>query len=168
MTCCLCHSFLHNLFPCSSMGSHPQEIVLCELFQHGFSLRAAVLQKLLHHGSFPWSPVLQKQTAPVWVPHGVTRPARRPAPVWAPLPGVTPSFGHIYLVQHEVLHGLQLDICSTVDLHGLQGNLYSGTWCTSPSSFTDLGVCRVVSLTYSHSSLPAAVVQQFFLLHPPE
>ena len=66
------------------------------------------------------------------------------------------------------LHGLQVDICSTVELHGLpgdslphhglphglQGNLCSGAWSTSsPSFFTDLGVCRAVSLTYSHSSL---------------
>jgi len=33
-----------------------------------------------------------------------------------------------------------------------------------PSFFTDLGVCRVVSLTSSHSSIPAAVVQQPFPL----
>jgi len=66
-----------------------------------------------------------------------------------------------------ILHGLQADICSTVDLYGLQGhnlphhglhhrpqgNLCSGAWSTSFPSFTDLGVCRVLSLTYSHSSL---------------
>ena len=38
--------------------------------------------------------------------------------------------------------------------HGLQGNLCSGAWSTSfPSFLTDLGLCRVVSLTDSHSSL---------------
>ncbi|KAK4832092.1 hypothetical protein QYF61_020707 [Mycteria americana] len=73
-----------------------------------------------------------------------------------------------HLLQHGVLHGLQVDICSTMDLHGLQGdtlphhglhhrlqgNLCSGAWSTSSTSFfTDLGVCRVVSLTYSHSCL---------------
>ena len=47
-------------------------------------------------------------------------------------------------------------------LHGLQGNLCSGTWSTS--FFTDLGVCTVVSLTFSHSSLPAAVAQQVLTL----
>ncbi|KAK4810648.1 hypothetical protein QYF61_007385 [Mycteria americana] len=87
--------------------------------------------------------------------------------------------GHIHLLRHGVLYGLQEDICSTVDLHGLQGdslphhglhhelqgNLCPGAWSTSSSSFfTDLGVCRVVSLTYSHSSFPAAVVQQFLPL----
>jgi len=60
----------------------------------------------------------------------------------------------IHLLRHGVLPGLQVEICSTVDLHGLQGNLCSGAWSTSsPSFFTDLGVCRVVSPTYSHSSL---------------
>ena len=40
-------------------------------------------------------------------------------------------------------------ICST----GLQGNLCSGAWSTaSPYFFTDLGVCKVVSLTYSPPS----------------
>jgi len=67
-------------------------------------------------------------------------------------------------------HGVPSTGCrSTVDLHGLQGNnlphhglhhklqgkiLCSGIWSTSsPSFFTDLGVCRVVSFTSSHSSL---------------
>ncbi|KAK4811166.1 hypothetical protein QYF61_019797 [Mycteria americana] len=59
--------------------------------------------------------------------------------------------------------GCRVDICSTVDLHGLQGdslphhglhhglqgNLCSGTWSTSfPSFFTDLGVCRVQNLAF--------------------
>jgi len=64
---------------------------------------------------------------------------------------------------HLLWHGLQVEICSTVDLHGLQGdnlphhgllhgllrNLCSGAWSTSSSSsfsFTDLYVCRAVSL----------------------
>jgi len=74
----------------------------------------------------------------------------------------------IHLLQGQVLHRLRVDICSTVDLHrlqvdslshrglhhGLQENLCSGAWSTySPSSFTNHGICRVVSLTYSHSSL---------------
>ena len=60
--------------------------------------------------------------------------------------------------------GVLHHICSTVDihglqgdslprhglLHGLQGNLCSGVSSpSSPSFFTDLGVCRVVSLTVS-------------------
>ena len=49
--------------------------------------------------------------------------------------------------------------------HRLHGNLCSGAWSTvSCSFFTDLGVCRVVSLTYSHSPLSAAVPQRFLPL----
>jgi len=43
-------------------------------------------------------------------------------------------------------------------LHRLQGNLCSGAWSTSSPSFTDLGVCRAISLTHSHSS----TLLQFF------
>ncbi|KAM9590835.1 uncharacterized protein ACIBXB_005885 [Morphnus guianensis] len=174
---------LITVFPCSSVGSHPRETVLHELLQRGSFPQAAVLHKLLQHGSFPRCAVLQAQTAPAWAPHGVTSPARKPAP-WAPLstdpqvlPGACSSAGfprghsllrETHLLRRGVLHGLQVDICSTMDLHGLQGdslphhglhhrlqgNLCSGAWSTSsPSFFTDLGVCRVVSLTCSHSSL---------------
>jgi len=67
---CLCRSFLLTLFPCSSVGSHPWE---------------TVLHKLSQHGSFPGAAVLEKQAALAWVPCGVTSPASKPAPVWAPL-----------------------------------------------------------------------------------
>jgi len=59
-------------------------------------------------------------------------------------------------------HGVQEDICSTMDLHGLKGDslahlslqqgLQGNTLCygissiSFPSFFIDLGVCRVVSL----------------------
>ena len=107
--------------------------------------------------------------------HGSTGPARnllqRGLPTGSQRPWGIP------LLRCGVLHGLQVDICSTVNLHGLQGdslphhglphglqgNLCSGAWSTSsPSFFTDLGVCRVVSLTYSHSSLQLQFVVQFF------
>ncbi|CAM9176874.1 unnamed protein product, partial [Bubo scandiacus] len=44
--------------------------------------------------------------------------------------------------------------------HRLQGNLCSGPWSTSCPSFTGLGVCRTVSLRYSHSSLLTAAERQ--------
>ncbi|KAK4829708.1 hypothetical protein QYF61_006083 [Mycteria americana] len=84
--------------------------------------------------------------------HGSTGPDRSLLQCQLPT-RVTASFGHIHLLQHGVLHRLQVDICSTMDLHGLQGdslphhslhhglqgNLCSGTWSTSsPSFFTDL------------------------------
>jgi len=87
---------------------------------------------------FPWGTVLQEQTAPAWVPHRVTNPARKPAPEWAPLSpqvhrscqepapawsscGVTAFFGSIHLLWRGVLHTLLVDMWSTMDLHGLQG-----------------------------------------------
>jgi len=68
----------------------------------------------------------------------------------------------IHLLRHGVFHGLQVEICFTMDLLGLQGhslhhhglhhwlkrkNLCSGFWSTSSSFFTDLGERRVVSFT---------------------
>ncbi|KAK4820738.1 hypothetical protein QYF61_004419 [Mycteria americana] len=98
--------------------------------------------------------------------HGATGPARSLLQHGLPTGSQPPS--GIHLLQHGVLHGMQVDICSTMDLHGLQGdslphhglhqglqgNLCSGAWSTlSPSFFADLGVYRVVSLTYPQSSL---------------
>jgi len=99
----------------------------------------------------------------VWAPHRFTASFRHPsAPVWGPF------------------HGLWVDMCSAVDLHGLQGDSLphhglhhrlqgkiSALACRAPPpppSFTDLGVCRVVSLTQSHSSLSTAVSLEVFPL----
>ena len=76
---------LLTLFPCSSVGSLPRETVLHKLLQQKSFPWAAVLHELFQRGSFPRGAVLQEQTAPVWVPHGVTSPASKPAPAWAPL-----------------------------------------------------------------------------------
>ncbi|KAK4819158.1 hypothetical protein QYF61_025949, partial [Mycteria americana] len=96
-------------------------------------------------------------------PMGVTSPASKPA--WAllstgparsllqlGLPRVSQPPSGIHLLWRGVLHGLQMDICSTINLHGLQGhslphhglhqglqgNLCSGSCSTSspPSSLT--------------------------------
>jgi len=174
---------LLTLFPCSSMGSIPQQTVLHKLLQREPFPWAAVVHKLPQRVSLPQGAVLQEQTSPAWVPHGVTSPANKPALArasftpWAhrswqePAPAcvpcrVTVSLRHIHLLWRGVLHRLQVDICSTVDLRGLQresllhhglhhrlqGNPCSGAWSTSsPFFFTGLGVCRAVSLTYSHS-----------------
>jgi len=164
------------------MGSLSWETVLHKLLQQESFPQTAVLPKLPQRGSFAGGAVLQEQAAPAWVPHGVTSPASKPAPAWAPLSAwgqsscqdpaparalhmVTAPFGHIHLLWC----GLQVEICSTVDLHGLQGDslphdgfhhglqvktLFSSAWSScSPCIFTDLGVCRVVALTSSHSSL---------------
>jgi len=76
---------LLTLFPCSSMRSLSQETALCELLQRESFPRAAALHELLQRGSLPQGAVLQEQAAPAWIPHGVTSPASKPAPVWASL-----------------------------------------------------------------------------------
>jgi len=99
------------------------------------------------------------------------RSCQEPAPAQA-FHGVTASFGCIHLLWCGVFHRLQVDTCSTVDIHGLhgdslhhhgllhrlQGNLCSGALNISPPSFfPDLGACSIVSLTYSHSSISVQV-----------
>ena len=111
--------------------------------------------------------VLQERTAPVWVPHGATGPASKPAAAWGSLHRVTAparslerlSTGCSFLqgTSTVVLHGLEGD---NLRHHGLQRNLCSGAWSTS-SFFINLSVFRAVSLTSSHSSLRAAA--QHFL-----
>ena len=97
-------------FPCSSRESLSWE---------------TVLHKLLQCESLPRGADLQEQAAPVWVPHGVTSPASKPALAWAPLftgpqvrpgacssvgfPWATASFGCLHLLQRGVLHGLQVE-----------------------------------------------------------
>ena len=96
-------------------------------------------------------------------------PARKSAPAWTPLHWLQLPSGHIQLLRHGVLHGLQVDICSTVlpcglqedklhhrgVLHGLQGNVCSHTWSTSSHSFNDLSA-GLFLLYFSHSLLTAA------------
>ncbi|KAK4826053.1 hypothetical protein QYF61_004168 [Mycteria americana] len=88
--------------------------------------------------------------------------------------GSQPPLG-IHLLWCGVLHGLQVEICSTVNLHGLQGdslphhglhhglqgNFCSGAWSTSspPSS-----LCLQSCFSHIFSFLPLAVVTQ---LPPP-
>jgi len=187
---------LLTLCPCSSVRSLSWETVLHKLLQRESFPQAAALHKLPQRGSFPRGAVLQEQAAPAWVPTGsqalpanllwrgllsprVCRSWQEPAPEWA-AHRVTASFRHKCALAWGPFHGLQLDICSTVDLHGVQGDslphhgllhelqgktLCSGAWSTSSPSFsTDLGVCRAVSLTSSHFSLLTAIPQQVFPL----
>jgi len=136
--------------------------------------------RLLRRGSSMGSPALPANLRR----HGLLSPQvhrswQEPAPAWAPH-RVTASFRHPPALAWGPFHRLQVEICSTVDLHGLQGDklrhhgfhhrLQGKAFCTdisgpsSPSFFTDLGVCRVVSLTLSHLSLSTAVsLQSFFL-----
>jgi len=91
---------------CSSMGPfHGVQSFSYRLLQRGSPTGSQVLPaNLLQCGVlFPW----------------VHRCCQEPAQVQASH-GVTASFGHIHLLWHGLLHGLQVYICSTVDLHGLQ------------------------------------------------
>jgi len=96
--------------------------------------------------------------------HGSTGPARSLLQCGLPTGSQLPS--GIHLLRCGVLPRLQVDICSTEDLHGLQwdslphhglphrlqGDLCFGAWrSSSPACFTDLGVCRVV---FSHVFSP--------------
>ena len=183
---------LLTLCPCSSVGSHPWETLLYELLQPTPSHRLQIFTMCSSMGSLHGVQCFRNGLLQHRSPTRVTGPARRPAPAWLlstgprVLPRACSSAGSPQ--GHGLLWGTstrsstvsstggRVDICSTMDLHvlqgdnlhhhglhhGLQGNLCSGTWSTS--FFTDLGVCTVVSLTYSHSSLPAAVAQQVLTL----
>jgi len=123
----------------------------------------------------PWGHKPCQQTCSS-VGSSLHRSWQQPAPAQAPH-GVTASFRHPPALAWVPFHWLQVDICSTVELHGLQGNnlphcglhheLQGKALCSSVSStsspcfFTDLGACRVISLTSSHSSLCTAVSPQF-------
>ena len=120
---------LLTLLPCSSVGSLSWGSALHELLQRESFPQVAVLHKLLQRG----------------LSHGVTA-----------------FSGPSHLLRRGVLHGLQGNLCSPVKPPWAVG----GQPAVSPqaagqsllrrtsslSFFTDLAVCRVVSLT-SHSSL---------------
>jgi len=98
---------LLTFFPCSSVRSLSWETVLHKLPQRGSptgsqALPANLLRRRL------LSPLVcrsQQEFAPVPAPHGFTASfTHPPALAWGPF------------------HGLQVDICSTMDLHGLQGD----------------------------------------------
>ena len=134
---------LLTLFPCSSVGSLPQETVLHELLQRESFPWATVLHELLQHGSFPRGAVLQEQTAPAWVPHGVTSPASKPAPARAPLsmgpqvlPGACSSAG--FPRGHSLLRASP---CSGV------GSSTGCRWISAPP-WTSMAV------SYTHLTLP--------------
>ena len=118
ITCCLCHSFLLMLFPCSSVGSLPRQTILRELTDvapsHGLqffrncssvgpSHRVQPFKnRLLQHESPPGSQVLPANL----LQHGLLFPwghrsCQEPAPAQV-LRGVTAFFGHIHLLWHGV------------------------------------------------------------------
>lgn len=79
---------------------------------------------------------------------------------------ITASFRHVHLLQCEVLHGLQGDnLCHQGLHHGLQENLYSGSWRNSSCSlFTDFGICRTLPLKF-YQSFCTAFFSPFQICH---
>jgi len=186
---------LLTLCPCSSVGSLTWETVLHKVLQHESFPWAAALHKLPQHRSFHGVQSFRNRLLQHGSPTGsqalpanllrcgvlsprVHRFLQEPAPVQA-LHGVTASFRHPRAPAWCPFHGRWVDICSTMDLHGLQGDnlphhglhrelqektLCSCTWSTCCSCFfNDLGACRIVSLTSSHSS-QCRFTAVFFLL----
>jgi len=128
---------LLTLCPCSSVRSLSWETVLHKLLQRESFPRAATLHELPQHGSFPRSAVLQEQAAPAWVLHGVTSPARKPAPAWAPL-----STGPQVLAGTCSSTGLPTGSQPPSDSHLLQCGVYSmGYRWRSDPLWTSMG-CR--------------------------
>jgi len=185
---------LLTLCPYSSVRSLSRETVLHKLLQRESFPQAAALHKLPQRGYFPRGAVLQEQAAPAWVPTGsqalpanllqrgllsprVRRSWQEPAPVQAPR-RVTASFRHPPAPAWGPFHGVQVDICSTMDLHGLQGNnlphhglhyvlpgknLCSGAWRTSsPSFFTVLGETAELYLAHHLTALTRLVFYHRF------
>jgi len=129
--------------------------------------------RLLHRGSPTGSQalpanLLQCGLLSLWV----HRSWQEPAPAQASH-RVTASFRHPPAVVWGPFHGLQVEICSTMDRHGTACLTMVFIMCCRGTSAPAPGVhpappssLTLVSaelfLLYSHSSLPAAVVQQFF------
>lgn len=102
------HSFLFTLFPCSSVGSLPQDTVLHYLLQCESFPQAVVLYQVLQHGFPTGSQVLPAPCSHVGSPQSHN-------PLWASLWWC------------GVHHGLQVDLCSSMCCGALPHQT-NGTW----------------------------------------
>ena len=138
---------------CYSVGPFPQDAILEELVDPAWVPRVSEVlpTNLFWRGVLsPWVHRSWQEPAPAQASHGVTASfGHPPALAW----GASWSAGG-YLLHHGppwAAGGQPASPWSALRAAG--ENLCSGTWRTSLSSFpTDLGVCRVFSLTYCHSS----------------
>ena len=143
-----------------SMGpSHGEQSFRNRLLQHGSPPGLQVLPaNLLQHGSplHTGPQVLPGACFSAGSQHSVT-PLHRVTASFGDPPA--PAWGTSWAAGEDLLHlgppwAAEGSLPHHGLLHRLQGNLCSGARSTSsPSFFTDLGVCRVVSLTYAHFSL---------------
>lgn len=91
----------------------------------------------------------------------VHRSCQKPASVWSSR-AVTVSFGHLPTPPSTSLHCRGTACPAMVIATGCRG-LYTRAQSTScPSLCNDLGVCRVVPLTYLHAPLHLQVCRYFF------
>ena len=163
---------VHNSFPLPPLPPHALSLLRCGVPSVGDCPSPTSPTRVLSMGCS------SSQTATAWIPRGATDLARSLLHDGISTGSQLPS-GHIHLLWHGFLHGLQVDVCPTLNLHGLQGDklhhqLIRDNLCHEPhmnlehlipsSFFADFSACRVVSLPYSHSSLPHALVHQFFNL----
>ena len=139
---------------CSSVGPfHGVQSFRNRLLQRGSPAGSQVLPaNLLQRGLLsPWGHRSCQEPAPARASHGVTASfGHPPALVWGP-----PWAAGGYLLHRGPPWAAGGQPASPWSSPGAAGeSLCSGAWSTSsPSFFTDLGVCRVVFLTYSNSSL---------------
>ena len=170
---------LHKLLQCKSF---PQAAALHELPQHESLPWGAVLQKqaaaawvhmasqalptnLLQCGLL--SPRVHRswqKPAPAWAPHGVTAFFRHPpAPAWGPFHGLYRCTSAPPWTSMDRRRTTCLTLVFSTSCKGRLSALVSRA-PPPPSFITDLRVYRVVSFTFSHSSLLTAVLPQVCFL----
>ena len=119
---------LLTLFPCSILGSLPQQTVLHELVQCESFHGAEVLCKLPSVGPSHGVTSPDSKSARAWDPLS-TGPARSLLQRGLPTGSQPPSGTH--LLRRGVPYGLQVEICSSVTLHGCRGIARPAMGCTT-------------------------------------
>jgi len=144
---------LQLLMNYSSLGHFPGvQSFRNRLFQLGSPTGSQVLPaNLLQHGLL----ALHESTGPSRLQCGLSMGSQPPldAPTYAGV-GFSTGCGWICAPAWTSMGCRGTAYLTMVIFTGCRGNLCSGAWITScPCFFTDLAVCTVVSLTFSHSSL---------------
>ena len=150
---------------CLSVGpSHGMQSFRNRLLQCGSPTGSQALPaNLIRRGLL--SPQVRRswqEPAPVWDPHGITASFRHPpALAWGPFHGYKWISAPLWTSMD-----CRGTACLTmVFITSCKGRLSAPTFRAPPLSsfFTDLGVCRVVSITSSHSPSLPFLLQRYFL-----